>query len=148
MAMQRWTPWQEWQRMQDELARTFERVFGGREAMMPAMPTTWMPATDVFEEGNKIVVTMDLPGVNPDDIHISVTDNTLRVRGERKQEKETKEENIYRMERMYGSFERVITLPSDVKSEDIEATYKDGTLRIELPKAEEKKGKEIKIKAA
>jgi HSP20 family protein len=121
------------------LSRTF-----GPAAVMDV----WMPATDVYEKDDKYYVTMDLPDVNPDDIEISVTDSTLRVRGERKHVQEVKEENYRRSERFYGTFERIIELPEPVKSEDIEATYKNGMLEIVLPKAEEKKAQEVKIKTA
>lgn len=145
MAEQRyWSPWRELMRLQDELSRTLSRAFGP-EAETRAF---WMPATDVYEKDNKYIVTIDLPDVDIDDVDISVVDSTLRVKGERKHTKEAKEENYVRSERFYGMFERIIDLPEPVKAENVEATYKNGMLQIDLPKAEEKKAKEIKIKAA
>ncbi len=145
MSMRRWDPWRELMRMQDELSRTFQRVFGPTPEAEEAL---WSPAADVFEKENKIIVRLDLPEVKPEDIDVSVVDNTLRIKGERKRTEEVKREDYYRTERMYGMFERMIELPVPVKTEAVEATYKDGVLEINLPEAEEKKAKEIKIKVA
>jgi HSP20 family protein len=146
-ALRRWDPWREFTRMQEDLSNMFERTFGPerRERMTLAH---WLPDVDIYEKENKLYIRMDLPEIKPEDVDISIVDNTLKVRGERKQTEEVKEENYYRMERRYGSFERMIELPVRVKTEDVEATYENGVLRIELPKAEETKAKEIKIKAA
>ncbi|MDI6716915.1 MAG: Hsp20/alpha crystallin family protein [Actinomycetota bacterium] len=144
MALSRWDPWKELMRMQEELSRTFERVFGPERARV----TFWVPDVDIYEKDNNIIVRMDLPEVKPEDVEVSVIDNMLRVKGERKRAEEVREENYYRMERQYGAFERTIDLPVAVKTEEIEATYHDGVLEVALPKAEEKKIKEIKVKAA
>ncbi len=144
MAMRRFDPWRDLMRMQEDLNRLFSRSVMAE----PEAEAFWMPAADIYQKDDKLIVTMDIPDVGPDDIDISVVDNTLRIKGERKHTKEAKKENYYRSERFYGSFERIIELPVPVKTEDVEATYKDGVLTINLPVAEEKKGKEIKIKAA
>ena len=144
MALRRWEPWRELTRMQEDLNRTFERVFGTERAPL----AFWAPDVDIYEEDNSFIVRMDLPEVSPDDVDISIVDNTLRVKGERKHTEEVKEENYYRMERKFGSFERSIELPMPVRTEEVKATYKDGVLHITLPKAQEKKAKEIKIQAA
>ncbi|HZD58977.1 MAG TPA: Hsp20/alpha crystallin family protein [Anaerolineae bacterium] len=144
MALRRWDPWRELMRMQEELGKTFERVFGP-ERMPEAF---WTPDVDIYEKENNIIVRMDLPEVKPEDVDISIVDNTLRIKGERKHIEEVKEENYYRTERRFGSFERTIELPVAVKTEEIKATYKEGVLQITLPKAEEKKAKEIRITAA
>ncbi|MDP2211570.1 MAG: Hsp20/alpha crystallin family protein [Candidatus Aquicultor sp.] len=112
------------------------------------MLSHWMPDVDIYEKENKIYVRMDIPEIEPEDIDISIVNNTMKIKGERKMTEEVKEESYYRMERRYGSFERMIELPVSVKMDDIEATYKNGVLHVELPKAEEAKAKEIKIKAA
>jgi len=144
MARLRWDPWREFMRMQEDLSRMFERTFGPEKMRV----TFWAPDVDIYEKENKVIVRMDLPEVKPEDVDISIVDSMLRVKGERKYEEEVKEEDFYRMERRYGAFEREIELPVPVKTEEVEATYHDGVLRIEMPKAEEKKAKEIKIKAA
>lgn len=145
MVMRIWDPWRELSRMQEEMSRMFQRVFGPPEGA-PEAP--WMPPVDIYEKENKLYVSVDLPDVNPEDIDVSVVDNTLRIRGERKYTREAKRENFYRSERFFGSFERMIDLPVPVKTEEVEATYKDGVLMITLPEAEEKKAKEIKVKVA
>ena len=146
-ALRRWDPWRELSRVQDDLSSMFERAFGS-ERRERLMLSHWMPDVDIYEKENKIYIRMDIPEIKPEDIDISIVDNTLKIKGERKMTEEVKEENYYRMERRYGSFERMIELPASVKMDDIEATYKNGVLHVELPKAEEVKAKEIKIKAA
>jgi HSP20 family protein len=89
---------------------------------------------------------MELPGVNKDEVKITLESNILTIRGEKKQEKETKKENYHRIERSYGSFERSFTLPTSVKSDKIDAAYNNGVLQITLPKVEEAKPKQIEVK--
>jgi len=145
MALRRWDPWRELMRMQDEMSRMFERAFGRPEE---AMEVPWMPTLDIYEKEDKFIATVELPDVNPDDIDVSVVDNTLRITGERKHTKEAKRENYFRSERFYGKFERMVELPVAVRTEEVDATYKDGLLTVSLPKAEERKAKEIKVKVA
>jgi len=108
--------------------------------------TAWTPAVDITEHDDQFVVKVELPGVNKDDVKITLENNILTIRGEKKQEKETKKENYHRVERSYGSFQRSFTLPMTVKSDKIDAVYKDGILQIALPKAEEAKPKQIEVK--
>ena len=103
------------------------------------------PAIDVREEVDRLIVTADLPGVKKEELGISVEGNRLILRGERKQEEETKKKNYYSSERFYGAFSRVIELPSGVDADKIRAAYKDGVLEIVLPKLENAKMKQIKI---
>ena len=105
----------------------------------------WSPAIDVAETKDDIIVTAEVPGLNKDDINISIQENILTLRGEKKQSKEQKDENLHRVERIYGSFQRSFTLPTLVDSTKVNASYKDGVLRIVLPKKEEVKPKEISI---
>jgi HSP20 family protein len=92
------------------------------------------------------VVKAEVPGLEPKDIDISLTGGVLTIKGEKKQEKEEKDENYHRIERSYGTFTRSVRVPQEVQSDKIEATYKNGVLKITLPKSEEAKKKEIKIK--
>jgi len=108
--------------------------------------SSWTPAVDITEHDDQFVVKVELPGVNKDDVKITLENNILTIRGEKKQEKETKKENYHRVERSYGSFQRSFTLPTTVKSDKIDAAYKDGILQIALPKAEEAKPKQIEVK--
>jgi HSP20 family protein len=114
-----------------------------------AMSTTaWNPSVDIFENDSDIVVKVEAPGMNAKDFDLRIENNVLMVKGERKFEKETKEENYHRVEREYGSFSRSFALPTAVKEDKVTAEYKDGILKIVLPKKEEVKPKSIKIEAA
>ncbi len=105
----------------------------------------WSPAVDIFETADSIVMKAELPGVSRDNIDIQVQDNTLMLKGERKFEREVKEENYLRIERSYGAFQRAFTLPTVVQRDKIKATFKDGVLEVTMPKAEEAKPKQVKI---
>jgi HSP20 family protein len=142
-----------WQPFRDLLAteREFDRIF--REAFSPLFSEreselstrAWAPAVDIFETENNIALKAELPGVEPKDVEVRVEDNTLYLKGERKFEKETKEENYHRIERSYGSFARSFALPNSIDAEKVAAEYKDGLLTLTLPKREEAKPKTIKI---
>ena len=105
-----------------------------------------MPSIDLAEKDNELVVKCEVPGMDPKDINISLSNGVLTIRGEKKQEREEKEADYHLVERSYGSFSRSIQLPKQVQSEKISASYKNGILKITLPKSEEAKKKEIKIK--
>jgi HSP20 family protein len=119
------------------------RAWGGEEGLATG---AWMPPVDVYETPESIVLKADLPDVNQDEVDISVENNTLTIRGERKREQEVKEKNYYRMERSYGSFARSFSLPPTVEPEKIEANFAGGVLTLKLPKREESKPKQIKVK--
>jgi HSP20 family protein len=129
--------------------REFDRLF--KEAFTPLFgegdisTPTWAPPVDIFETENDIVLKADLPGVDPKDVEVKVEDNTLYLKGERKFEKEVKDENYHRIERSYRSFARSFSLPNSINAEKVEAEYKDGLLTLTLPKREEAKPKTIKI---
>jgi len=129
--------------------REFDRLF--REAFSPAAAEgelstrTWAPPVDIFENGDNLVLKAEVPGINPDDVEIRVEDNTLYLKGERKFEKEVKEQNYHRVERSYGAFTRTFSLPNSVDADKVTANYKDGVLTLTMPKKEEAKPKTIKI---
>ncbi|SFM64927.1 Hsp20/alpha crystallin family protein [Thermodesulforhabdus norvegica] len=106
----------------------------------------WVPAFDVSETDDHIVVKADLPGIDPKELDISITGNVLTVKGEKKQEHEEKGESYHRVERTFGSFTRSFTLPADVDPNGVEATYKDGVLKLMIPKTEKSKRKKIEVK--
>jgi HSP20 family protein len=106
----------------------------------------WTPSFDISETDDNIIVEAELPGMDAKDVNVTLTNGILTVKGERKQEEEKKEENYYLKESHYGSFCRSIRLPSEIKTEEIDATYKDGVLKLTLPKAEPEKAKRIEIK--
>lgn len=147
MAIARWQPFCDLmatERGFDRLFRdAFSSVLPGREGELPTR--AWAPAVDICENENNIVLKAELPGVDPKDVEVRVEDNTLYLKGERKFEKDTKEENYHRIERSYGSFARSFTLPNSIDAEKVAAEYKDGLLTLTLPKREETKPKTIKI---
>ncbi|MDY6842648.1 MAG: Hsp20/alpha crystallin family protein [Thermodesulfobacteriota bacterium] len=139
-----WRPFGELPSLRREMDRLFDRFFGERPGT-DLLEGKWIPALDVVETTEAIVVNAEVPGMDPKDIHISLTSDTLTIKGEKGQEKEEKEETYYRVERSYGSFSRVIRIPVSVESDKIAAHYKNGVLKIILPKKEEVKPKEIKV---
>ena len=143
------TPWRPFGEgltsLRNEMDRLFDRFFGEKTSIEP-IEGRWIPALDIVETKNAIVINAEIPGIDPQDINISITGDTLTIKGEKKQEKEEKDENYHKIERSYGSFSRSIRIPVDIHSEKIEAKYKNGILKITLPKKEESKPKEIKVK--
>jgi len=131
--------------LQDRMNRLFEDA--GRPWRMdePAATTSWSPAVDIFETEGEIVVKAELPGMDRKDITLNLEKNVLTLRGERRFEKETKDENYHRIERSYGGFSRSFSIPATVEEEKIRADYKDGVLKIVLPKKEQAKPKQIRI---
>lgn len=107
--------------------------------------TVWNPSVDLSEADDHYEVMAEIPGMKKDEIKISVKDNVLILSGEKKQEEKSEKKNMYRVERMYGQFERSFTLPKNVKADEIRAKYKNGVLTVEIPKAEEVKPKEIVV---
>lgn len=145
MAITRWDPFRDLMSIQNEMNRLFGRTYGGDVG--ETTRGAWTPALDVFETQEKFVITMELPGVSPDDVDISVEDSTLMVRGERKFYSEQQEESFLRIERRFGEFTRSLTLPSTADAESIQASFDQGVLTIEVPKKEEAKPRKISIKA-
>lgn len=142
------SPWKpfEFERMRREMDRLWDSFFEGKPRRRGEERVEWLPSLDVSETKNEIVVKAEIPGIDPKDIDISLADGVLTIKGEKKQEKEEKDENYHLIERSYGSFTRSVQLPKEVKSDKISASYKNGLLRVTLPKSEETKKKEIKIK--
>ena len=130
--------------MQREIDRMFDRFRGG--ILDDGSTTPWLPAVDIVENDESYVVKVEVPGVNKNDVKITVQNGVLTIHGERKKEEETKGESYHRLERSVGAFQRSFTLPTSVKSEKIDAAYNDGVLTVTLPKAEEAKPKEIEVK--
>ena len=133
-------------RMRREMDRVWDSFFERRPRLRAEEEGEWLPALDMTETANELVMKAEMPGLEPKDIDISLSDGMLTIKGEKKQEREEKEENYHLIERSYGAFARSIQLPAEVDSEKITASYKNGVLRIVLPKSEEAKKKEFKIK--
>lgn len=143
MPIVRWDPFSDMVQLRDEIGRWFEGVTererGGKKSAI------WAPEVDIKETDKEVVLKADLPGMKMEDIDVSVDEDQLVIKGERKEEKEEKEKGYIRVERSYGSFYRSFNIGVPVKSDQIKATYKDGVLEINLPKAEAKKPKKIAI---
>jgi HSP20 family protein len=144
----RWQPFQELTSLQRQMNHLFES-FGGRTSLTPFEEdlSAWEfgPPVDIIEDEQKLTFKVEVPGIEEKDIKVEVENNVLTVRGERKLEKDIKEENFRRMERHYGAFTRSFTLPSSVDAEKIEANYTNGLLAIQMPKRAEAKPKQIKV---
>jgi HSP20 family protein len=145
MAVVRWDPFRDLGMLQDRMNRLFDDAGRGWRSDEPAATTSWSPSVDIFETEGEIVVKAELPGMDRKDITLHLENNVLTIRGERKFEKETKEENYHRIERSYGNFSRSFSIPATVDEENIRADYKDGVLKIILPKKEQARPKQIKI---
>jgi len=145
MAISRWRPLRDMISIQDEMNRLFDDFFGPPITRPEWAEAAWCPCVDVSETKDDVIINTEIPGMSKDDVKVSVQDNILTLSGEKKQEKEEKDANYHRMERSYGSFSRSFTLPTTVQADRVKAAYKDGILRITLPKSEEVKPKQIPI---
>jgi HSP20 family protein len=141
----RWDPFREFSTLQDRMNRLFRESYGpeGREESLTT--STFAPPVDVYEDEHNVTLKIEIPGIDEKDIDVRVENNVLTVHGERKFEKEEKEENFRRVERQYGSFTRTFTLPTTVEAEKVSANYEKGILKIALPKKAEAKPKQIKV---
>jgi HSP20 family protein len=141
----RFQPFREFSTLQDRINRVFHESYSGAGQDESLTTSSFAPAVDVYEDEHTVSLKIDVPGIDEKDIDVRVENNTLTVHGERKIEKEEKEENYRRVERQYGSFTRTFTLPTTVDSENVSATYDKGVLKITLPKKAEAKPKQIKV---
>ncbi len=149
MAIVRWEPFRDLLTTQERFNRLFNEAFSQIFSGEGELTTRgWTPAVDIYENDQNLVFQAELPGVDPKDVEVRVEDGTLYLKGERKFEKETKEENYHRMERSYGAFARSFALPNSVDTDKVVAHYKDGVLTLTMPKREEAKPKTIKIEVA
>ncbi len=141
----RWRPFRELDRMRKEMDRLWDSFLEEGRSRRGELTGEWVPALDLSELEDRYVVKAEIPGVDPKKIDISLSDGVLTIKGEKSQEKEKKEENYHFVERSYGSFMRSVRLPAQIQGDKITASYKDGVLKIDLPKSEEAKSKEIRI---
>lgn len=147
MAIVRWLdPFRDLSSIQERMNQIFEdalsRSRGREEGLRSGM---WTPAVDIYETNESVVVKAELPGVEKDQISVEVKDGILSLRGERKFEKEVKEESYHRIERSYGNFQRSFSLPVSVDQDKVTARFKDGVLEVKLPKKEQAKPKQIHV---
>jgi HSP20 family protein len=145
VAIIRWDPFRDLVSLRERMNKLFEDVASSRGEERDLAASSWAPAVDIYETENEVILTAEIPGIEEKDIEIKVEDSTLTLRGERKFEKETKEENYHRIERAYGSFFRSFTLPTYVDQDGIEAQHENGVLKIHMPKRAELKPRKVKI---
>ena len=154
MAMERWRPfgsterWEPFRNVSDiqgEVNRLFDAFLGRPFATSRPAGRTWLPAIDMHETSDDLVLTVEVPGVSEKDVTVSITGDLLSIKGERRWDDDAKNRQYLHVERMYGEFERLVQLPMAVQADKVKATYRDGVLQITLPKAEELKPREIKI---
>jgi len=131
--------------LQERLNRIFRESFGPESPEQPLTASNFAPPVDVYEDEHNITLKIEVAGIDEKDINVSIENNTVTVRGERRFEKDEKEENFHRVERMYGSFTRSFTLPNTVEPEQVIAHYEKGVLKIRLAKKAEAKPKLIKV---
>ena len=145
MNLVRWSPYSDMTAIQNQMNRLFDSTLYGWPGESDTR--TWMPQADIHETDEELVVTADLPGIDVKSVDVRVENNVLSIAGERKLQEIPKNGNVHRVERMYGAFARSFTLSTPVDTERIKANYKDGVLKITLPKAEQAKPKRIAIAA-
>jgi HSP20 family protein len=152
MALIRWRPrtemdpFRDMMGIQEEINRLFDWTLGRRSGEdLGLLQGEWVPAIDVAENESSVFVKVELPGMSEKDVDVNILGNTLTIKGQKTKEEEKKDQNYYRLERSYGSFQRSVTLPSAVEADKCKASFKDGVLEIEMPKKEEAKPKQIKV---
>ncbi|MEY3394953.1 MAG: hypothetical protein RL346_1189 [Verrucomicrobiota bacterium] len=142
-----WNPYQELERLQDRVLRamrltTTSRGDDGNHLLTSA---DWSPAVDITEDETEYLITADLPQISKDDVNVMVENGSLILKGERRHEVDQRDKKVHRIERCYGSFYRSFTLPDDADGQRVTANFKDGVLRVSLPKSEEKKPRQIEV---
>ena len=148
MAIARFDPFRDLAVLQDRMNRLFNDSYAPRQEDHLLNRGTWTPAVDIYEAEGGLVIKAELPDMKREDIEVSVENNTLSIRGERKLDSELKQENFHRVERAYGSFVRTFSLPATVDSAKIAAEYKNGVLTLRLPVREEAKPRMIDVRVA
>jgi HSP20 family protein len=138
-------PWNGMTNLRKEMNHLFDRFWGESSEEFPGFGE-WIPAIDILEKDNFLVITLEIPGIDPKEVKVSIKDLVLMIQGEKKLEKEFKEERFHKMERSYGTFSRNILLPTGVDEKNVEASFKNGILTVTLPKLATAKGKQIPIK--
>ena len=146
MALVKWDPFRDVAVLQNRINRMFDDSFGpSRDREDEMNMCAWRPAVDIYETETGVILAVELPGVGKKNVAVEVKDNILTLKGERLSKPEIKEENYYRQERCYGSFQRSFTLHHNIQPNLIKATFKDGMLEIEIPRPEEEQPKQITV---
>jgi HSP20 family protein len=146
MSIVRYDPFRDLRSLQQEVNRLFTGNFARAFDEEGMVGGSWSPSVDIYENKDQIVLEAELPGMNREDFDLSVENNTITLRGERRFEKKDETDNYHRVERAYGSFTRSFTLPNTVSAEGATADYRNGVLRVTLPKREDTKARRIEVK--
>ena len=144
MAIVKYNPFRDLRTMQEQMNRLLDMAWN-REFGEELREGVWQPPVDIYEDENSVVIKAEVPDVDQKDIEVRIEDNTLTLRGERKHNNEVKKENYHRVERYYGQFQRIFTLPQTIDQEKVKASCEKGVLTITLPKREETKPKQISV---
>lgn len=145
MALVRRRPMTDLMGFQEDINKLFDDFFHRMPSRTGLLEGAWNPTVDIAETDDEVTVKVELPGVPQDNVKVSITDNVLTIKGEKKQESEEKQQNYHKTECCYGAFHRAFTLPTTVQSESTKASFKDGVLKVTIPKTEEVKPKDIAI---
>ena len=146
MNLVRWRPMRDMETLHNRINRLFDGSFFPTFSLDDGISLgNWRPVVDIYENEDTVVVKAELPGVEKEDLKVDLKDGVLTLSGERSHEKEVKEENYYRKERAFGSFHRSFRVPEGIDPDKINAEFKDGVLKVEIPKPEEKKPKKIAV---
>ena len=139
---ERWDPFDELSLLRNRMDRLLNKI---SDEETPALTSTWAPTTDIVETKDALIVKCELPGINEKDVSVEIENGVLTIAGERKFEEKTQDKNFHRVERAYGKFVRSFTLPTNIVTDNVKATFTDGLLELMLPKKEEAKPKKINL---
>lgn len=146
MTLVRWNPFNEMVSLRNAMDRMFDESFARSLGEWPGLSRAELPISlDMYEKNGSLVIQTDLPGLKAEDIEINISGNALTIKGEFKSEEEDERETVHIMERRYGKFQRTVPLPDNVDTDDVEAVFDDGVLKLSLPKSEEAKPKRISV---
>ena len=148
MSIVKYDPFRDLRSLQDEVNRLFSMSFPHSGRQDEIMRGAWTPSVDIYQAKDEIVLEAELPGMKPEDVDVSIENNIITIRGERRFEKKDESDNYHRVERSYGSFTRSFTLPRNVVGDRAKADFKNGVLHVSLPKREEEKARKIQISGA
>jgi len=130
--------------LRDEMDKMFEEFF--EKVRFPsARERSWTPALDVYETKKEVIITVDVPGVDPKEVTVSIVEGSLTIKGERKKDADLKDEDLFRAEREFGAFQRMVQLPAEVSADKAKASYNNGVLKIIIPKAQKSAPREVKV---
>lgn len=147
MSLIRWDPFDDIASLRESMDKLFEE-FSTRRPERGRAPVVWQPAIEAYETESDVVIRVELPGIDPKQVDVSVTEDTLTIKGEARSEHEESRRNYYRRELRYGSFVRSIALPAGVQGDKASATYKNGIMEVRVPKSERARPKTVKVEVA